>query len=157
MKKLITAVILGSTLTAFFYSCSKKERIICAADPVSTYGAFRIVDQSTGTDLFFADHPKYSLKDIYAFKTKDLARHDTIRPIVFGKKETIQAFILPLNFTKSRDTLILKIANTAEDKFIYTTKKATSQCSLNELDKIYLNNIEATYLKDQNVYILKKP
>jgi hypothetical protein len=76
--------------------------------------------------------------------------------LVYGTG-SFQAFVIPLDFRKPKDTLILEIGNTPEDKFIYTTAKGTSPCSVGILDKIYLNDVEATYIKDQNVYILKKP
>jgi hypothetical protein len=150
-----TKFFLAIITTLSFSACIKNadnNTLVCEP-PVTTYAAFNITDQSTGDDLFFAANPKYQLKDFYAFTTKDKTRHDTIKPKIYNAG-TVHVFLFPLDYSKSKDTLILKVANLADDQFAYTVNHNIGPCGGSALDKAYLNG--TAIVTTDGKYILKK-
>jgi hypothetical protein len=154
MKNLLKPFIIILTILSLS-ACLKDTRddtLVCEI-PVTPYAAFKVVDQSSGEDLFFTATPKYQLKDFYAFTTQDKARHDTIKPKIYGTG-TDRLFLIPLDYSKTKDTLIIKVANTPDDQFIYTVKKDLNPCGGSALDQAYFNN-DAIVTTDGR-YIIKK-
>ena len=138
-------------------SCEKKgageEITICPAFIPPAYADFKVVSAQTNEDLFFSNQPRYKVNDLYFFKIQDILRKDTIRPDVLGAGAA-RYFKIRLVNTSLRDTLVLKIADLPDDRFIYTLKKTEEPCPNYGLDKAFLNNKELAI--DDGKLILKK-
>ena len=133
--KLFLAIASVLSLSACLKNTQDDTTIVCEP-PVAPYAAFKVVDQASGEDLFFADKPKYQLKDFYAFKSGDKAHHDTIKPQIYSTG-TNRIFLLPLDYSKTKDTLIIKVASTPDDQFAYTVVHNVGPCGGNALEKAY--------------------
>lgn len=139
---------------AFFASCTKEvpDNII-DCDPVLPYVTFRVVDKTSGADLFFSDKPKYQLKDINLFRIKDVKYKDPIK-LRNGENGAGRVFVFNFNNSLQRDTLIIKIANTPEDRLIYSVKTPANHCEGATMDKVIFNNVEVNV--EKGLMILKK-
>jgi hypothetical protein len=151
MKKLIKCVLCFSYMV-MLAACMKNvedENIGC--DPPESNGAFRVVDKTSGADLFLGSNPRYKRADvkIYPFNYKN--DKDTLTLSMFSSA-TRSAFIFRLK--NSRDTILVKIADTPMDTLIYTVKKSSNHCLPNTIDKAYLNSAEM--IQDNNALIIKK-
>lgn len=144
---ILTAIVLSS--------CIKNEvdhgTIYC--DPGQPIALFRVVDKTTGVDLFFSDNPKYQLKDIIALKKKDETHTDTIKLEVFGNVAE-RVFILPLDYSKSENSIIIRIAGTPDDVFNYIYEKTNNPCESSKLVKANFNNVEP--IRKEGVFIFQK-
>ncbi|WP_123921396.1 hypothetical protein [Chryseobacterium viscerum] len=127
--------------------------IICTQSIPPVYLNFNVVDSSTGQDFFFSATPAFALKEMYFFKTKDVNRKDTIRPVIEGTAGA-RIFKLSLDIPKSQDTLIMKIGNKPEDKLVSKFKRTQEVCPVWVIDKIFVNNLELT--ATQGKYQIKK-
>lgn len=111
-------------LATILISCAKKSDVIigCNNSLPPVYLNFTVIDSSTGQDLFFSGSPVFGIKEMYFFKTKDIARKDTIRPTIEGSGAS-RSFKLSLDNTKLQDTLVMKVGNKPEGKLISKLKK----------------------------------
>lgn len=151
MKKSIL-YLLSLSFILMLASCMKEpEDEIIGCDPPESIGAFRIVDKTSGADLVIGSNPRYKRADvkIYPFNYKN--DKDTLRLSMYTSA-TMSAFIFNLKI--SRDTILVKIADTPMDTIIYTVNKPSHHCLPHTIDKAYFNSVEM--IKEDNALIIKK-
>lgn len=150
MNKSIQFLLAIATIP-FFSACSKLPNSeIVGCDPVELIAAFRVADKLSGEDLFFSNNPKYQLEDIKIYNVKDKAHKNPIPLTVFGNDDQ-RVFLLPLEYSNPIDTMIIKIANTTDDLFMYKTKK--EPCAV-ELKELSFNSAEI--VPEKGILIFKK-
>lgn len=99
---------------------------------------FNVVDKATNQDLYFSTSPTFQTKNLYFFKKKDIARKDTIRPIITGQG-TARFFQYNIDYTSLQDTLILKTGNLPDNTLIYTAQKTDTTCPNYNLTTVNFN------------------
>lgn len=151
MKKAIKYVLSFSCMVMLVSCMKDAEDEIIGCDPPYSTGAFRVVDKTSGADLFLGNNPRYKRADvkIYPFNYKN--DKDTLTLSMF-KSATLSPFIVPLKI--SRDTILLKIADLPMDTLIYTVKMPSNHCLPHTIDKAYFNSVEI--VKEDNALIIKK-
>lgn len=151
----IKSVLALSFSATILMGCTKKSDniIICTQSIPPVYFNFNVVDSSTGQDLFFSATPAFGLKEMYFFKTKDVNRKDTIRPVIEGTAAA-RTFKLMLDNIKLQDTLLMKIGNKPEDKLVSKFKRTQEVCPAWVIDKIFVNDLEL--IPTQGKYQIKK-
>lgn len=151
MKKSIK-YLLGLSFILMLASCMKDaEDEIIGCDPPESIGAFQVVDKTSGADLFIGSNPRYKRANvkIYPFNYKN--DKDTLRLSMYTSAK-LSAFIF--NLKTSRDTILVKIADTPMDTIIYTVNKPQNHCLPHTIDKAYVNSGEM--IKEDNALIIKK-
>lgn len=151
MKKSIKYLLSFSCMVMLVACMKDAEDEIIGCDPPESNGAFRVVDKTSGTDLFLGSNPRYNRTDvkIYPFKYKN--DKDTLRLSMYTSA-TLSAFMFRLKI--SRDTILVKIADTPMDTLIYTVKMSSNHCLPHTIDKAYFNSVEM--IKEDNALIIKK-
>jgi hypothetical protein len=109
------------------------------------------VGKTSGSDLFFGSNPRYKRADlkIYPFKYKNLT--DTL-PVIMSSSATHSAFIFSIK--PSRDTILIKIADTQMDTLTYTVKRPSGACAPYTIEQAHLNSGEM--VQEQRILIMKK-
>lgn len=151
MKKSIKYLLSFSCMVMLVACMKDAEDEIIGCDPPESNGAFRLVDKTSGADLFLGSNPRYKRADvkIYPFKYKN--DKDTLRLSMYTSA-TLSAFIF--NLKSSGDTILVKIADTPMDTIIYTVNKPSNHCQPNTIDKAYFNSAEM--IKGDSALIIKK-
>jgi hypothetical protein len=151
MKKLIKYLLSFSCMVMLVACMKDAEDEIIGCDPPESNGAFRVMDKTSGADLFIGSNPRYKRADvkIYPFNYKN--DKDTLTLSMFSSA-TQSAFIFSLK--TSRDTILVKIADTPMDTLIYTVKKSSHHCLPNTIDKAYFNSAEM--IQENHVLVFKK-
>lgn len=109
------------------------------------------VDKTSGVDLFFGKDAKYKRTDLkmYPYRYKNL--NDTL-PLRMLSSANHSAFIFTIK--PSRDTILIKIANTSMDTLMYTVKRPSNACEPYSIEQAYLNHNEVVPIN--NIFVLKK-
>ena len=127
--------------------CTKSDPGIigCTLEFKYAYVNFKVVDASTGKDLFFSDNPKYTPDQIGFFKTKDKLFKEPKKPEVIGLG-TQRYFKMQIDNIASKDTLLMKLpvsgGNETADVFSYTIMRSNEPCPSSIFDKAKLNNVD---------------
>lgn len=151
MKKSIKYLLSFSFILMLAACMKDPENEIIGCDPPDSNGAFRIVEKTSGADLFLGSNPRYKRADvkIYPFNYKN--DKDTLTLSMFSSA-TQSAFIFRLKVSK--DTILVKIADMPMDTLIYTVKTPSNYCLPYTIDKAYLNNVEV--IEDINKALIFK-
>lgn len=151
MKKSIKYLLSFSCMVMLVACMKDAEDEIIGCDPPYSTSAFRVVDKTSGADLFLGNYPRYKRADvkIYPFNYKN--DKDTLR-LSMVSSATLSAFIFPLKI--SRDTILVKIADTPMDTLIYTVKTPSNHCLPHTIDKAYFNSVQM--IKEDNALMIKK-
>lgn len=146
-----------SSLLAFILilnvSCSRNEDYSrnCSFQLSPIKVNFNLVDKTTNEDLFFTSNARFSTKDLYLFKKKDVARKDTIRPSITGSG-TNRSFQYVADYYPLQDTLILKTGNLPDNLLILTSEKTTSGCTNYKLSSVSFNGATIGLLQDKYIF-----
>ena len=124
-------------------ACTKTSdnNIICTQSIAPSFVNLKVIEKTTGEDVFFSSAPTLQLKELYFFKIRDNLRKDTIRPEVEGAGQS-RYFKLRVDNTKQQDTLIIRIGNNPEAHFRYLIKKSEEVCPTYVVDKLYFKEEE---------------
>ncbi len=143
---LIVTIALGACKTK-----KSEGQLMCVDLLMPIYANFRFTDKISGQDLFFSTDPKYALKDLAIYSTKDKDRKNPVTPEVLGTGAD-RYFRVQVGNTIFNDTLIVKIASTPEDQVTYSIKKIQSICPEYILDKVYFNNKEVAQIQNKLIF-----
>lgn len=121
-------------------------------DPPSSNIYFKVLDKTSGADLFFGESPKYKINEINVYRTKDKTFKEPLRLTPVGGD--IRALSLAFDYHKPIDTLLIKIGDTPVDSLFYTVKKPANHCNPYEMENVKFNKTDI--IREKGLLIFKK-
>ncbi len=157
LKQGIFYLLFSTLAIGSFSSCYKANKIICP--PCALYPTiiphiqFRVVDKTTGEDLFFGDAAKYKISQIQTFHYTN-GYFDTLRLRVDSINHT---FFMGISQIHTPDTVTMQIANLSKDTFVFNTEAVGICCPKLVLNNVTLNNnIIYTLSSGPDVVVIEK-
>lgn len=140
MKSIFSFWLLFVIVSVSISSCSKNDSVTnnCTAQVNPIIINFNVLDKATNQNLYFSPNPRFQTKDLYFFKKIDVARKDTIRPIITGSG-TSRYFQYASDYTSLQDTLVLKTGNLSDNTLVYTIEKTDNKCPNYKLATVNFN------------------
>ena len=139
MKSLLNSIITLALLSALGLGCTSNATNKCGPCPliatVLPNIKFRIVDKTTGEDLFFAAAPKYKIGQL------------RLRHIVNGKADSVflrvdsagKKFNIFVGPNGPVDTVTMQVADKPQDMLLFKTGKTPGCCSVVVLNSVSYN------------------
>ncbi|MEN0056890.1 MAG: hypothetical protein AAGC65_24640 [Mucilaginibacter sp.] len=149
----------GLLLMLTCISCSKKEKATCLLAPYALILPsfdFKVVDKTTGTDLFFSAQPTYTLSDIKVVFKNTSNKVDSLAPpmkINDGAGNRFH-YIIPGN--RTTDTCFIKIKNLKTDTVISTIGSIKGECAPIVTIKIQVNQEAPMKYSNGDVITIRK-
>jgi hypothetical protein len=144
-------------------SCSKNKNKTnnCQLIPVALILQaikFRVVDKTSGQDLFFTPNPRYALTDIKIVFRNGSNKLDSISPPQKEELPNGSHFVYPIPYTRTLDTCYIKIKNLKTDTVISIIEATKNECGTTSynLNKVQVNKNAPIAYSYSNVVIIKK-
>jgi len=139
MRSLLTSIVALALLSALAPGCTSNSTSKCGPCPLIATVLpninFRVVDKTTGEDLFFAATPKYKLSQL------------KLRHIINGKPDSVflrvdsagKKFNIFVPPTGPVDTITMQVADKPQDKLLFKTGKTPGCCPVLVLNSVSYN------------------
>jgi len=157
MKPLFYAIIGVMLLLVFASACTSNSTNKCGPCPLIAVVLpnlnFRIVDKTTGEDLFFAASPKYKIGQL-KFRHIINGKPDSVFLRVDSAGKKFNIFMPP---SGPVDTVTMQVADKPQDLLLFKTGKTPGCCSFLVLNSVtYNGNVVYTRASGPDVAILTK-
>jgi len=139
------------------FACKKKQELVCGACPalyLPIQGiTVKIVDKTTGDDLFFGNGAPYKISQLKLYQLVD-GKPDSIFADV---DSTERDFFIGVNLLHNTDTVNMQIANLSQDNLIINTSLSGPCCPIQVISSVFFDGTAVYRTSNQSqVIVLKK-